>query len=119
MFNHENGPTKQLKQVWAEQLCSHLRDSGLKATWSWDSDLDTVLVRYRIQDATWKYWSRLQSAWGTKPKRKIQTLWLISSSTHERRHGVMVPIQRWECEETEQVLGEDVLHYATERSIKI
>ncbi len=119
MFNHENGPTKKLKQLWAEQLCRQLQERGLKATWCWESDLDTVKVRYRIEDATWNYWSRLEEAWGSKPKRKIQTLWLLSSSRYERRQGVMIPIQKWECEETEQVFQEEVLSYATGRSIKI
>lgn len=112
-------PTKKIKQNWAEYLCTLLKQYGLKVSWRWESDLETVVVRYRIEDATWKFWSRFEDCWGKKPKKKIQTLWLISSTRFERRHGVMMPIMRWQCEETYQVFeGEEIFDYVTSRSIK-
>ena len=117
---YSDQPTKRQKIEWASFLCESLKEAGLKATHGWDAECQTVFVRYRVSDRTWAYWKSNPEAFGGKPEKKIQELWLLSSTTWAMSGGPrLAPIQRWQCYETEAVIEGRPYSYATNRAIKI
>ena len=112
LADNNGQPNKKLKLVWAEQLCSALAEKGVSAKFYWQPEGETVCVKYRVQNHKWDMWKRNPQLWGGKPKRKIQTLWLLSTTNWSRVQGYMMPEQRWQCDETDAVINGSPVEFA-------